>query len=223
MEIAPATAQSTAAAQTGQGTNLASDFDTFLTLLTAQIRNQDPLNPADSTEYATQLATFSNVEQAVRTNTLLESLVARMAGDGLDRLAAWIGMEARTTGATEAGGGEAVTLEAALPPQADAAVAVITGADGTEVGRMAVDADADVHTFVPTGFDGQALPPGTYAFHLEPSSGGAPMMPVAASRYVTVREALIEGGETILVLDGGARVAADAVTGLRPPRDAPAA
>ena len=41
-----------------ESNGLASDFDTFLQLLTAQIRNQDPLNPADSTEFVAQLATF---------------------------------------------------------------------------------------------------------------------------------------------------------------------
>ena len=53
---------------------LASDFDTFLRMLTTQMQNQDPLNPIDSTDYATQLATFSGVEQQVRTNSLLADL-----------------------------------------------------------------------------------------------------------------------------------------------------
>ncbi|MEY5038566.1 MAG: flagellar basal body rod modification protein, partial [Pseudomonadota bacterium] len=46
---------------------ISSDFDTFLKMLTAQMQNQDPLNPMDSTDYATQLATFSGVEQQART------------------------------------------------------------------------------------------------------------------------------------------------------------
>ena len=44
---------------------LSSDFETFLKMLTTQMQNQDPLNPVDSTDYATQLATFSSVEQQV--------------------------------------------------------------------------------------------------------------------------------------------------------------
>ena len=57
-----------------KSTVIGSDFDTFLKLLTTQMKNQDPLNPIDSTDYATQLATFSGVEQQTRTNQLLESL-----------------------------------------------------------------------------------------------------------------------------------------------------
>ena len=40
-----------------------SDFETFLKMLTAQMENQDPLNPIESSDYAVQLATFSGVEQ----------------------------------------------------------------------------------------------------------------------------------------------------------------
>ena len=72
-----------------------SDFEMFLKMLTAQMRYQDPLNPVDSTDYATQLATFSGVEQAVLTNDLLKSLGAQMSVNGLTDMAAWVGKEAR--------------------------------------------------------------------------------------------------------------------------------
>ncbi len=42
--------------------NISADFETFLKMLTVQMQNQDPLNPVDSSDYATQLATFSGVE-----------------------------------------------------------------------------------------------------------------------------------------------------------------
>ncbi|MCQ8780937.1 flagellar hook assembly protein FlgD [Mangrovibrevibacter kandeliae] len=51
------------------------DYDAFLNLLVAQMKYQDPLNPMDSSEYMSQFATFSNVEQAIKTNTKLDSLL----------------------------------------------------------------------------------------------------------------------------------------------------
>ena len=51
----------------------------FLDLLTAQIRNQDPLEPLDSTAFVEQLATFSSLEQQVRSNGLLEAILARLS------------------------------------------------------------------------------------------------------------------------------------------------
>ena len=52
-----------------------SDFNLSLKLMTAQAKNQDPLNPTDLTDYATQLATFTQVEQQIKANTLLEKMV----------------------------------------------------------------------------------------------------------------------------------------------------
>jgi len=65
---APNTQKSSAAAQVG-GT--APDQQMFLQLLVAQIKNQDPLNPTDSTQFVAQLAQFSDLEQtiAIRQNT----------------------------------------------------------------------------------------------------------------------------------------------------------
>ncbi len=62
------------------------DYDAFLKLLVAQLKNQDPTNPTDSAEFMAQLASFSNVEQSVKANTKLDSLITSLAltqADGL--------------------------------------------------------------------------------------------------------------------------------------------
>jgi flagellar basal-body rod modification protein FlgD len=51
------------------------DYDAFLKLLVAQMQNQDPLNPTDATEQLSQLASFSNVEQSIKVNQKLESMM----------------------------------------------------------------------------------------------------------------------------------------------------
>ena len=51
------------------------DYDAFLQLLVAQMKNQDPTKPMESTEYVAQLASFSNVEQTVQTNEKLDRLL----------------------------------------------------------------------------------------------------------------------------------------------------
>src|SRR3546814_10157444 len=56
--------------------SLADTFDTFLTLLTTQLKHQDPLNPMDTNEFTSQLVEFTNVEQAMLTNKKLDSLLA---------------------------------------------------------------------------------------------------------------------------------------------------
>ncbi|MGX7707019.1 flagellar hook assembly protein FlgD [Methylobacterium sp. Gmos1] len=73
-----------AAAKAGSSFAASMNSDTFLTLLMAQLKNQDPTKPMDSTEYVGQLATFSQVEQATKTNTKLDSLLASSFLDQAD-------------------------------------------------------------------------------------------------------------------------------------------
>ncbi len=52
------------------------NYDNFLTLLIAQMKNQDPTDPMDASEQMSQLASFSQVEQTIQTNTKLDSLLS---------------------------------------------------------------------------------------------------------------------------------------------------
>lgn len=78
----------TTAAAAKAATSVASrmNADTFLTLLMAQLQNQDPTKPMDSTEYVGQLATFSQVEQATKTNQKLDSLLSASFLDQADAI-----------------------------------------------------------------------------------------------------------------------------------------
>src|SRR5262249_28143552 len=74
MEILSAAAAATGTSTASQ-TRLAGDYDSFLQLLTTQLKNQDPLSPLDATQFVTQLSQFAMVEQAIQTNKNLESLL----------------------------------------------------------------------------------------------------------------------------------------------------
>jgi flagellar basal-body rod modification protein FlgD len=66
----------TAAKTKGSGTV---DYNAFLQLLIAEMKNQDPTEPMKSSEYMAQFASFSNVEQAIQINTKLDSLLTATA------------------------------------------------------------------------------------------------------------------------------------------------
>lgn len=75
--------ESIAAAQntiTGGRASLVQNYETFLSLLTAQLKNQDPTSPVDSNAFTAQLVQMSGVEQQLLTNDLLQSLVAQNQG-----------------------------------------------------------------------------------------------------------------------------------------------
>jgi flagellar basal-body rod modification protein FlgD len=67
------------------------DYQDFLTLLTAQLKNQDPLQPLDSTTFVSQLAQFSNVEQQVKMNQKLDGLVASLTGNDFSEASNFLG------------------------------------------------------------------------------------------------------------------------------------
>jgi flagellar basal-body rod modification protein FlgD len=60
------------------------DYNAFLQLLIAQMKNQDPTRPMDSQQFIAQLASFSNVEQGIKMNQKLESLMTSMALSQVD-------------------------------------------------------------------------------------------------------------------------------------------
>jgi len=74
-------------------TSLATNFETFLTLLTAQLRNQDPLSPLDSNDFTAQLTQMTGVEQQLLTNDLLTSLLSAQQTQGISSAANYIGKD----------------------------------------------------------------------------------------------------------------------------------
>src|ERR1700704_2126117 len=81
---------------------LAGNFNTFLTLLTSQLKNQDPLSPMDSTQFTQQLVQFSQVEQSINANQNLESLIsltkARASSDAVGFLGKTVTLTDGTAG-----------------------------------------------------------------------------------------------------------------------------
>lgn len=70
------------------------DFETFLKMLTTQIQNQDPLSPMAADQFATQLASFSMVEQQSLTNQKIDVLVAALESNEIYRYSAIVGRTA---------------------------------------------------------------------------------------------------------------------------------
>lgn len=75
----PVTNAGAQTAGTSTSNSVSPDYNAFLKLLIAQLKNQDPTKPIDATEYISQIANFSNVEQAVQTNAKLDALMTSFA------------------------------------------------------------------------------------------------------------------------------------------------
>lgn len=213
-------AQSTVQTQTSEAAStasaLSSDFETFLLMLTTQMENQDPLNPVESEDFAVQLATFSGVEQQVKTNDLLENLVGGLGATGLAQLAGWVGMEGRVTGPV-AFDGAPVDLAPDPATGADSVELVVRDAFGNQVTRESVPLDQDTIEWAGIGQTGVPLPSGNYTLQLASYSNGELLGVSEIPHYARISEARQSGNGVELVMDGGTVVPSDEVTALRDP------
>jgi flagellar basal-body rod modification protein FlgD len=219
MSLAPVTSAATSTSTNPAApSKISSDFNTFLRMLTVQMQNQDPLNPIDSADYAVQLATFSGVEQQVRTNQLLADLQGRFQQLGMAEMASWIGKEARSD-APVLYQGTPVTLSPNPAVGSDRAVLAVYDMAGNLVSREEIPVSAEPYEWLGAGMDGAPLPPGIYSIALESMKGETVIDSRAVEHYARVVEARGGAAGTTLLLEGGIEVLATSVTALRSPPD----
>lgn len=97
---ATSTASATSSASTKDAKAATLDYNSFLKLLIAQMKSQDPTDPMDASQQLSQLATFSQVEQAIKTNSNLEKL---MAVNSLASASSYIGQTITSLDGTASG------------------------------------------------------------------------------------------------------------------------
>ncbi len=150
-------------------TQLSGNFDTFLTLLTTQLQNQDPLEPMDSSKFTEQLVQYSQVEQQIQTNSQLKSLSdtltkqiqATSAGAALAYIGKTAEFNSNAMGLKE---GEDSTWTYGLAASAANTELVVKDASGKIVFRTAGEQAAGEHEFVWDGKDANGVqqPDGVY-------------------------------------------------------------
>lgn len=77
---------------------LSADMNTFLTLLTTQLKYQDPMDPMDTAEFTNQLVQYSSVEQAIQTNEKLDTLLSLNISNLGAQAISYIGKTAQVLG-----------------------------------------------------------------------------------------------------------------------------
>ncbi|RKF13057.1 flagellar basal body rod modification protein [Roseovarius spongiae] len=192
---------------------LSSDFETFLKMLTVQMENQDPLNPVDSSDFASQLAAFSAVEQQVRTNELLGGLSEQMGLMGFGQLQGWVGMVARAE-MPIAFDGAPVALRYTTEADSDLAQLVVRNEAGAIVHQQAVPPGGGDMTWNGRDDTGAALPDGTYSLSVDSFRGESLLGSTPVKSQAKIVEARLAGGSTILVMEGGHEMPAASVDAL---------
>jgi len=208
MQVGAATAASVSAA--GKTDNAEMGKEDFLHLLTTQLANQDPLNPMDNTQFASQLAEFSGLEQLINIGKGMEQLaLAQAVNNGTD-MVGFIGKEVVFQGNSFSYGGEGgedLTIDLAAP--ASKVTVSVYDDEGTlvstfEAGPM--EEGVGEVRWDGTDLNGQPVEAGDYTFEVSAEDADGGWVEARARRSGVVTGVTYESGYPELVV-GGRKVA----------------
>lgn len=180
---AAATAASTAAAATSSSattlTKLAGNFNDFLSLLTTQLKNQDPTSPMDTNQFTSQLVQFTSVAEQISTNQTLSQILTANLAQQLTQASSLVGQKVTFTGGTL----PLQSSSATVNYQTTAAESVqfaVSDAKGNLVHSESVNATAGSSTWTWNGASdsGTALPDGAYTVAVTSSGTAVPFQAV---------------------------------------------
>ena len=191
------------------------NYDTFLKMMTTQIKNQDPLNPMSADQLAVQLATFSGVEQQTKTNDLLAQLLGQNALTGMGQMVGWVGKEARIAAPAYFDGATPVTLSPNPAQAATKAVLVVTDQAGTEVSRTELPLGTADYAWQGRDAQGKALPKGVYNLTLESWQGDKVVDTSTVEHYGRISEIRSTSGGVSALLPGGVEALVADITAIR--------
>jgi flagellar basal-body rod modification protein FlgD len=160
----PASTTSTGtAASAADSTEIASNFTEFLQLLTTQLQNQDPLSPMDTNQFTQQLVEFSQVEQQMKSNDSLSTLVSLQQSAQATSALSLVGATVVVNGSSAqlANGSAAWTLNATKPATATVTITDSTGQTAF-TGSYTVNSGSQTFNWNGIGNDGTQWPAGTY-------------------------------------------------------------
>lgn len=183
--ITAATAAAGGAQSAQSQAKLEDDLNKFLKLLVTQLKNQDPLEPMDASEFTSQLVQFASVEQQIYQNSNLEKLLETAHVSQVSNLANFLGktVEAQTDDFNLADG--SATIKYKLLERSDSTKITISDSSGKAVYKTNGNKDTVLTPFVWSGVDdfGNQLPDGQYSFIVEAINAAGD--PIEYSRSIT--------------------------------------
>ncbi|HVV39684.1 MAG TPA: flagellar hook capping FlgD N-terminal domain-containing protein [Nitrobacter sp.] len=160
----PASSGTSGSTGTTDDTTLAGNFQTFLTLLTTQLQNQNPLDPLDTNQFTQQLVQFAGVEQQLKTNDQLSTLVSLQQTTQATQALGFVGKTAVVDGSTATMSNSSATWQLNIPSNSTLNVTIANSTGQTVFsGSYPVSAgDNQVFAWNGQGSDGTTWPDGKY-------------------------------------------------------------
>ncbi len=202
----------TSATQTNSGTSSSltgsstvdDNFDTFLSLLTTQLKNQDPTKPLDTNEFTQQLIQYTEVEQLLQSNKKLEALVQLSSANTSVALIGYVGKEITTKGDTTTLANGTASWQLDSPANSGSVTYVVKDADGNEVFSTNGELKSGENTFNWDGTTstGGTAEPGNYSLTVTAVDAAQDPLTVAVSVKGLVDGVDMTGDVPVLLVNG---------------------
>ncbi|QGZ93601.1 flagellar hook assembly protein FlgD [Terricaulis silvestris] len=192
----------------GSRTRLSDNYDTFLILLTAQLQNQDPLAPMDSTQFTQQLVQFSQVEQQIRTNEQLEGLVGQYQAASAGAALSYLGKDAIIEAdETYLAGGEANWAYRMPETATDLTITVKDSSGRAVYETTTADRGAGEHLFTWDGkkTNGEIAADGVYTIGIEAENAAGTSITPTISVRETIMGVDFSGAAPVVITPSGTR------------------
>ena len=202
---AGSTSSTTGASVTGavDTTMIASNFTTFLQLLTTQLKNQDPLSPLDTNQFTQQLVQFAQVEQQMKQNDQLSTLVSLDKTAQSTTALAYVGSTVVVDGSTAAltNGSASWNLNVSKPSTASVTITDSTG-QTAYTGTFAVNPGNQGFTWDGRGKDGKLWPDGNYTMTATAVDANAQSVGISTEVQATVDSVDLTQSPPLLSING---------------------
>ena len=192
----------TSSSSSSSAAGIANNFSQFLTLLTTQLKNQNPLDPMDTNQFTQQLVQFAGVEQQLKTNDRLDSILTASKTASTATATSYIGKTVTTDGTSaQLQDGEATwTLDPARA--APKAVVTISDSKGNVVATQTTALNAGSQSFTWNGKTSAGLTAadGTYSIKVAAQDATGANVAVDTSVTGTVTEVDLSGTTPMLLV-----------------------
>jgi flagellar basal-body rod modification protein FlgD len=200
--------------------DLSGNYSNFLTLLTTQLQNQDPLSPMDTNQFTQQLVEFSSVEQQINGNKKLDQMIALQSTANAYGAVGFVGTSISATSDQLPLQNGSARFDYTIEHDASAATLKIMDSSGNIVMLEQVDGTVGTHPvqWDGTDFFGNQLPDGQYSVSVSYQDSAGTSYDAPTTTYGTVDSAEIDNGTVSLKL-GDVTIPLDQVTSVTRPGD----
>jgi flagellar basal-body rod modification protein FlgD len=170
----PASSGSSGSLSSTSGATLAGNFQTFLTLLTTQLKNQNPLDPLDTNQFTQQLVQFAGVEQQLKTNDELSSLIASQQATQSTQALGFVGRTAVVDGTSTSLINSSASWNLNVPSNSNIHISIANSSGGTVFSQDFTGIPAGPNqpfTWNGKGNNGEQWPDGNYTLTATATDG----------------------------------------------------